>query len=681
MKKFFTLLAVLLLAVGANAGTTIFEAGLINDKGGFAAQDVTLGEGLTYIWTNNNYGWVASGYKSKCIESESWLVSPAIDLTAATAPKFSFYQTINKLGSGYTYDKHVAILVSADYTDDVTKATWEEATINTWPTCKDWNFVCTGDIDLAKFAGKSIRIAFKYVSDSKSAPSWEIKNLVVSDGEDDVLTTSKISDLVAAGKCVKAQVEGTIVAEYAKGFLVNDGTGSILVYLNKESQYAIGDKVTVTGILATYAGMLQFPAESEITKNGTTTVETPTVEFSERDMDDILGTNVVKFGQYTGTLTIVTNSNGNVNYNIAVPDCQTAVGSISYPKDGLVDKKWDGCEVTIKGYYIGTSSDKYFNTMVTEITSDGGDNPNLVDPAGSGTKEDPYNVSRFHEISTNDTTKAWVKGYVVGYLAGTINAPFFSIEEGDSVYASNLLIADKPDCTNTNYCVPVQIIKGSDFYKVANLADNPTLLGQEIAVEGEFLKYFGAQGIKNVSRYVVNGIDSDKQKEEIDSISVAELIAKDNDGKKYYVTGYIVGYVGGDSFKDVRFNAYTLAADSIATNIVLADDLDCTDPAALIPVQLPKGDVRNALNLLENDAMWQAKVCLLGKSAAYFGVNGLREVSEFKVIENGTSRVGTLIREEENVLYFDLTGKQIAAPKNGLYIRVSDGKTSKVFIK
>lgn len=678
MKKLFTLLTVLLIAAGANASTTIFEAGMINDEGGFVAQDITRGEELSYVWTNNKYGWVASAYKSKCIVTESWLVSPAIDLTKAGDPKLSFYQTINKLGSGFKREDHATVLISSNYTDDVTTCTWEEVTIGTWPTCVDWNFVSTGDINLSGYVGKTIRIAFRYISNASSAPSWEVKSLLIVDGEE-ILTTSKIGDLVAEGKAVKAQVEGTIVATYAKGFLVNDGTGTILVYLNKKPEFSVGDQVTVAGALASYAGMLQFPAESEITKTGTTTVSTPEVSFSERDMDDMLGTNVIKYGQYTGTLTI-----SGSYYNVTVPDCQTAVGSISYPADGLIDNSWDGGTVTVKGYYIGTSSSKYFNTMVTEITCEGGgDNPFQVDPAGSGTKEDPYNVSRFHEISTNDATKAWVKGYIVGYLAGSTSKARFDLTT-DSVYASNLLIADQPDCNNVNYCIPVQVTKGSKFCNAVNLAANPGVLDKEIILEGEFLKYFSVQGIKNVSAFILDGkeiSEKDDDPEEADEVTVAELIAKNNDGKMHYVTGYIVGYVSGDSFDNRHFDAYTLATDSTVTNLLLADDLQCTNPAALVPVQLPSGEVRKALNLLDNDSMWQAKVRLLGKSTAYFGVNGLKGVTEYQVLAPGTSRIDTTVAVEEPVLYFDLTGKQIATPKNGLYLRVSGGKTSKVFVK
>ena len=97
----------------------------------------------------------------------------------------------------------------------------------------------------------------------------EIKNATYVDnkkfvGQEDVVTTKPIKDVIAAG-AGKAQVEGTVVATYARGFLVGDATGYILVYLNAAHEYVPGDVVTVLGYTTPYAGMLQFPAASEIT--------------------------------------------------------------------------------------------------------------------------------------------------------------------------------------------------------------------------------------------------------------------------------------------------------------------------------------------------------------------------------------------------------------------------------
>jgi hypothetical protein len=53
-------------------------------------------------------------------------------------------------------------------------------TIPTWPTSGAWTFANSGDIDLSAYAGKKIQVAFKYVSTSSQADTWEIKNLVVT---------------------------------------------------------------------------------------------------------------------------------------------------------------------------------------------------------------------------------------------------------------------------------------------------------------------------------------------------------------------------------------------------------------------------------------------------------------------------------------------------------------------
>lgn len=675
MKKIFTLLAVLLLAAGANADIAFKGKYVkVTNFDGEGAYVLAAGDqAFSKLGDSKTYGYMPAATLN--IENDEIIACEETDAARVvlTSGNGGFYmQDANNRYIGLSGNYNSYNVYANNTTSGVSYI---------------WSVTANGDgtfdivnVDKSKhvWLSKSYKTWGCYPSKTDDYLWPSIYKYVAGDeGNEDEITTSKIGDLVAADKAVKAQVEGTIVATYNKGFLVSDGTGHILVYLNATPTNAVGDQVTVKGTLASYAGMLQFPAESTITKTGATTVSTPSQEFSERDMDDMLGTKIVKYGQYTGKLSI----SGDY-YNVTVPDCQTAVGSISYPQSGLVDKSWDGCEVTVKGYFIGTTSEKYFNTMVTEITYNGGENPYKVDPVGSGVKEDPYNVSRVHEISQNDSTKAWVKGYIVGYLAASTSKARFDLTT-DSVYASNIIIADQSDCDNVTYCIPVEVKKNSKFYNAVNLASNPGVLGKEIAIEGEFIKYFGVQGIKNVTTFILDGkeISEKDDEEEADEVNVAGLIAKNNDGKLHYVTGYIVGYVAGDKYDNVRFDASTLNTDSTTTNVLLADDLKCTDPAALIPVQLPSGDVRKALNLFDNDNMWQAKVRLLGKSAAYFGVKGLKTVTKFEILEPGTSHVDSALIEEEDAIYFDLTGKQVIAPKNGLYIRTAGGKTSKVLIK
>ena len=69
----------------------------------------------------------------------------------------------------------------------------------------------------------------------------------------------------------------------------------------------------------------------------------------------------------------------------------------------------------------------------------GGNNTEQVDPAGSGTEEDPYNVAK--ALTVQDGSMAWVKGYIVGFMqTGDSNYPVFSAET-DTIN-TNILLAD-----------------------------------------------------------------------------------------------------------------------------------------------------------------------------------------------------------------------------------------------
>ena len=54
-----------------------------------------------------------------------------------------------------------------------------------------------------------------------------------------------------------------------------------------------------------------------------------------------------------------------------------------------------------------------------DINGNGGgnDEPQFVEPAGDGTEANPYNVSR--ALLVQDGSLAWVKGYIVGQVAGS----------------------------------------------------------------------------------------------------------------------------------------------------------------------------------------------------------------------------------------------------------------------
>lgn len=155
-------------------------------------------------------------------------------------------------------------------------------------------------------------------------------------------------------------VQGAVVATYARGFLLSDGTASILVY--KNSEFVVGDIVTVSGTTSIYAGLKQFQtATFEKIADGTVNYPTPRA-LSGGDMDDYLSAPFLQYVTYTGTLSI----SGNY-YNVEVEGAGVSQGSLSYPVAGMVDQELNGKKVIVTGYAIGTSSGKFVNTMVTSV--------------------------------------------------------------------------------------------------------------------------------------------------------------------------------------------------------------------------------------------------------------------------------------------------------------------------
>ena len=348
--------------------------------------------------TVGNYPWVidyscakVTGYESASKvnnAAESWLVSPAIDFTSETEAYIAFDYVIRYTESGKIAE-HNQLLISDNFTGDVATATWTVINYNPQENTVDWTFSNSGKIAVpAEFIGKAnVTIAFKYTSTETKAGTWEVKNVVVASGtgetpeEPETPETpdtpdtpegiSTIADVISSGEGTTAAVQGTIVATYARGFIVKDNTASILVYLNEDKGFVEGDVVTVSGTVSMYGGLPQFPKESTVEKTGTATVEHPTATtWTGSDLDAYLNNPAIKYVEYTGTLTI----SGNY-YNVEVEGASTAVGSIQYPKEGVVNVA-SGSVVKVTGYAIGVSGTKYVSTMAVKVESvDGGETP------------------------------------------------------------------------------------------------------------------------------------------------------------------------------------------------------------------------------------------------------------------------------------------------------------------
>ena len=103
------------------------------------------------------------------------------------------------------------------------------------------------------------------------------------------------------------------------------------------------------------------------------------------------------------------------------------------------------------------------------------------------------------------------------------------------------------------------------------------------------------------------------------------------DMREAWVTGYIIGWVN----VDISNSNLALAADftvpaKVATNIMIASDKNEKDPANIATVQLPSGDIRKALNLMDNPDNIGELVTVYGTVGnKYCGQYGVRTVTDF----------------------------------------------------
>ena len=162
--------------------TTFFENTLTSDQGDFTINNASMDGSITYVWKyNSNYTcMVASAYVNKTsYAADSWLISPAIDLSEAASAIVTFdhaarYQNGN-------VNEEFLLMVAKNPSETLDDTEWAQLTIPTMPTADTWDFASSGEIDLSDYLGeKNVRIALRYVSTASAADSWRVKNVKVS---------------------------------------------------------------------------------------------------------------------------------------------------------------------------------------------------------------------------------------------------------------------------------------------------------------------------------------------------------------------------------------------------------------------------------------------------------------------------------------------------------------------
>lgn len=127
-----------------------------------------------------------------------------------------------------------------------------------------------------------------------------------------------------------------------------------------------------------------------------------------------------------------------------------------------------------------------------------------------------------------------------------------------------------------------------------------------------------------------NPTENESSKE--NPFSVATAISKYNTSKPLadtWVKGYIVGYVNGKSIDGSILNDLSSITDDNKTNLLISDSKTEADYMNCLVLQLPSGNVRNALNLKDNPSNLGKEVIVKGSLESYFGTAGLKSITEY----------------------------------------------------
>lgn len=158
---------------------TIFEETFATGVGTFTIENKEMASALTFVWKHDNFknpGYMkASAFKdSVSYASDSWLISPEIDLTAANAATLTFDHAINKGDVAHVKTNHL-VNVSKD-----NGQTWTTLSGVSYPAGNSWEFSGSGDVNLSAYVGSKIKLAFQYKSSDGVSDTWEVKNVKVT---------------------------------------------------------------------------------------------------------------------------------------------------------------------------------------------------------------------------------------------------------------------------------------------------------------------------------------------------------------------------------------------------------------------------------------------------------------------------------------------------------------------
>lgn len=195
-------------------------------------------------------------------------------------------------------------------------------------------------------------------------------------GEQGGFTRSSVIGTATAGQDI--DIAGVIMAVGSQGFLVEDASGSIVVYMGSSFDYAsysVGDQIKVSGTVSYRSSnsynQLTLPAGAGVEVVGKESVSYPApVVYGDEQLDNLIADMVTAgyemkpvYASMTGELSV-----SGSYYNLILQDASTAQGSVLWATSEVAAAlaPLDGQRVTLTGYIVSRSSSRYINMIIVE---------------------------------------------------------------------------------------------------------------------------------------------------------------------------------------------------------------------------------------------------------------------------------------------------------------------------
>ena len=408
-----------------------------------------------------------------------------------------------------------------------------------------------------------------------------------------------------------------------------------------DDQIALGDEVIVKGIVTNYNGTLEMASKKNClySLNGKTdSGDVPVPEVTEytkiSDMQAAaqdLGSNKVAV-KYSFTDAIVL---GVKSKNIYLTDGQR--GLLIYGTNTKELKAGDVVSGSISG-------ELQLYNGVTELGNANFDEVSIVEKELVATPV----IATIADVS-NSATKLAYESMLVTIEDLTIVVDGTNVKGIDDS-DNEIVLFDNYNIGLAN----LEFVEGNTYNVTAivgNYKGTIQLYPRTIDdIDGEFVE-------PNPYEFVGDG-SAEKPYIVEDVLSFSILAKTDTIQVGAWVEGYIVG--------TVKSNKLVVGVEEpAATNLAIASSAD--EQTVFLPVELPNNDVRQSLNLADNPDLLGKKVWLCGIITQYFGMNGLKAVSDFRF----DSETGIQVQDATAAgkIIYNLAGQRVSnLTRSGLYI-------------